>query len=220
MTLYEARKLMNVIDLTHVIEENMPVYPGTQPPKIQNACTIEAHGFREKSLSFYSHTGTHMDAPAHILKEGETLDQINVDRFIGKLLVVDVLDYGLKIPKQVFERVSDALKEVDFVLLRTGWDRYWGTEAYFGEFPTITLESAAYLTEFNLKGIGVDAISVDPIASKDLGVHQILLSKGMVLIENMTGLDKLDYGDMLHVMPLKISDADGGPVRAVAIRGV
>lgn len=61
---------MKTIDLTHTIEENMPVYPGTEPPKIVEATTVEVEGFAEKLLTLFSHTGTHMDAPAHMLKRG------------------------------------------------------------------------------------------------------------------------------------------------------
>ena len=80
---------MKVIDLTHTIKEGMPVFPGTEPPKLDPASTFEKDGFRETLLTMYSHTGTHMDAPAHIFQDGTTLDKIDVINFIGKAALID-----------------------------------------------------------------------------------------------------------------------------------
>ena len=74
---------MKIIDLTHTLEEEMPVFPGTEKPKLENACTLNKDGFREKLLTMYSHTGTHMDAPAHMLENGLCLDELDVDHFFG-----------------------------------------------------------------------------------------------------------------------------------------
>ena len=65
---------MTVIDLTHTIREDMPVYPGTEPPRLTTACTVSQCGYRETLLHMYSHTGTHMDAPAHMMDGAPTLD--------------------------------------------------------------------------------------------------------------------------------------------------
>ena len=80
---------MKVIDLTHTIRENMPVYPGTEPPKLIPASSYESDGFKETLLQMYTHTGTHMDPPAHIFSGRTTLDEFPVDQFIGKALVID-----------------------------------------------------------------------------------------------------------------------------------
>ena len=83
---------MKVIDLTHTIKEGMPVFPGTEPPKLDAASTFEKDGFRETLLTMYSHTGTHMDAPAHVREDGITLDKFGADKFVGKAIVVDCSD--------------------------------------------------------------------------------------------------------------------------------
>lgn len=80
---------MKVIDLTHTIRENMPVYPGTEPPKLSPTSSYESDGFKETLLQMYTHTGTHMDPPAHIFSGRTTLDEFPVDQFIGKALVID-----------------------------------------------------------------------------------------------------------------------------------
>ena len=80
---------MRVIDLTHTIKENMPVYPGTGTPKLEPANTYEENGFRETLVSFYSHTGTHMDPPAHLFAGRTTLDAFPASQFLGRALVID-----------------------------------------------------------------------------------------------------------------------------------
>ena len=79
---------MRCIDLTHLISREMPVYPGTEPPRLQPANTYERDGFQETLLTMYSHTGTHMDPPAHLFAGRTTLDQFPVEQFIGRALVI------------------------------------------------------------------------------------------------------------------------------------
>ena len=80
---------MSVLDLTHTISGEMPVYPGTEKPMLTAACTIETAGYRETLLHMYSHTGTHMDAPAHMIARGRTLDSYGVEKFVGPGFVLD-----------------------------------------------------------------------------------------------------------------------------------
>ena len=80
---------MKMLDLTHCITPEMPVYPGTEPPRLTAACTMEKDGFRETLLEMYSHTGTHMDAPAHMLPNGRTLDDFPAETFAGRGFVLD-----------------------------------------------------------------------------------------------------------------------------------
>ena len=73
---------MKIFDLTHMIKEQMPVYPGTEPPSLKNTNTIEVDGFAEKLFSMYSHTGTHIDAPKHMVEEGLGLDDFDISKFV------------------------------------------------------------------------------------------------------------------------------------------
>ena len=206
---------MDVIDLTHLITNHMPVYPGTEPPTIFDAYTIEKNGFAEKRLTFYSHTGTHMDAPAHMI-QSITLDQFPANQFIGSAFVIDADSHD--IGKECFTPYESELRKCDFVLLRTGWDKKWGNNSYFSNFPAITKEAAEYLTSFQLKGFGVDTISVDHIENTDFDVHRVLLKNSLILIENLAHLDQISSGDLLAVLPLKIESSDGAPIRAIAIK--
>lgn len=200
-----------------MISSDMPVYPGTEPPVITIPCTLEKDGFIEKRLSLYSHTGTHMDSPAHILKSGVTLDQIPVEQFYGTARVVDVSKAaGTQIDIEHIRCLDYG--DIDFVLLYTGWCYKWGTPEYFSDFPVLSLEAADYLKRQGIKGVGMDTISVDPVHSTDFAIHKIFLQNNIVIIENLTNLRDLSGKNfILSCFPLKIAASDGSPVRAVAI---
>jgi len=83
---------MKIVDLSQTLDNDMPVYSGDPQVKIEQIHSIDKEGWRLKLLSFGSHTGSHVDAPAHMDKEGQTLDQLSVDKFIGKARVVGIED--------------------------------------------------------------------------------------------------------------------------------
>jgi kynurenine formamidase len=233
---------MRIVDLTHYLEAGMPVYPGTESPVLEEANTISRDGFREKKITLYSHTGTHMDAPAHILPGAPTLDGLPPDQFMGTARLADIRgdirggrksrlvgleELRLAAGLESGGRDSDtgnggsgnAALPFEFLILRTGWEKIWGAAEYFGNFPVLDEKAARWLAGLGLKGVGLDAISVDPVESHDLPVHRILLGSGMVIVENLANLDSLPYGHeqfRFFCAPLRIRDADGSPVRALA----
>jgi arylformamidase len=215
-------KLPMVIDLTHLIQPGMTVYPDTVSPIFERANTIEKDGFLEHKITMSSHTGTHIDAPSHILVQGAQLDDFGAGYFIGKACVIEVCDLaGGEIPKDVLIKNRRKLAEIDFLLFHTGWNEHWGTERYFMDYPVLEAESAQWLTEnFSLRGIGIDAISLDRVDSAEFPVHSILLQTGMILIENLTNLDSVGEEIFRFIcLPLKTLNADGAPVRAIALVG-
>ncbi len=210
---------MKIVDLTHLVNREMPVYPGTEKPEILNAMTIEKHGFAEKKITIYSHVGTHIDAPAHILESGDTLDKFHPDKFFGLACKVDLSDIQSgKIDLPLLKKNKNIFEKAEFALLQTGWSKYWNTEQYYGNFPTLTADAAEWLCSFPIKGIGLDTISADCCNSTNLPIHKILMAHNKLIIENLTNLQSLpDCGFYISCFPLKIEDADGSPVRAAAI---
>ena len=206
---------MKVYDLTHTIRNDMPVYPGTEQPRLTTACTIEEVGYRETLLHMYSHTGTHMDAPAHMLPDGAALDRYPGEKFVGAAIVVDCRgEKDISLP--LLQRYD--LSGVDFVLFCTGWDKKWGTPAYYENFPCLTAEAAAYLAALPLKGVGEDSISLDPCDSTEFPNHIMLMKAGFINTENLTGLDALLGRRFTFVtLPLKLENADGCSCRAIAM---
>ena len=209
---------MTVIDLTHTITENMPVYPGTETPQLEIVSTYENDFFRESKMTMYTHTGTHMDPPAHIFAGRTTLDQFPAEQFLGRALVIDCRDLkgGDAITMEHIRRYGKKALQADFLLFNIGWDKYWGTDTYFGDYPCVDENVLDFIIAGNYKGIGVDTISIDPMNS--LTRHRKLFrDKDIVIIENLTGLHRC--GDDLFsfsAFPLNLPDADGSPVRAVA----
>lgn len=211
---------MNVIDLTHTIKEDMPVYPGTETPRLIPANSYETDGFKETKLTMFSHTGTHVDPPAHLFPGRTTLDQFPPEQFMGMALVIDCRDLkeGEAITMEQLRPYGEKAPRADFLLFNLGWDNFWGTEAYFGDYPCIDDEVLDYILAGNFKGIGFDVIGLDPIADENLTRHKKLFrEKDILNIENLKDLHKCG-GDLFHFscFPLKLQDCDGSPIRAVA----
>ena len=210
---------MKVFDLTQSINPDMPVYPGTEGPRITNATSIERDGFAEKLLTMYSHTGTHMDAPAHMIPGAFTLDQFQVGTFIGPAIVIEVPACpGGGIGLELLEAQAGRLKGCDFVLFNTGWDTKWSQDSYFCDFPVLSEDAARWLSGHDLKGVGFDCISVDEVGSTDMAIHKILLGAGLVIVENLCSLAALrDKTFIFSCLPLRIPESDGSPIRAVGM---
>ncbi len=207
---------MSWIDLTHTLFSGMPVYPGDEPPRFNDVATLVDHGYRERRIQMGSHAGTHMDAPAHMLEAGLTLDLMPLDAFIGMGFVLDAR--GLKsIERCHLEAFECAISNCDFLLLHTGWSERWGRPDYFDAIPCLTPDAALYLGGKNLKGVGVDAPSVDAMDSADYPIHKSLLERGFVIIENLMNLDQLlGKSFEFYALPLNLENAEGSPVRAMA----
>ena len=158
---------MRVLDLTHTIAENMPVYPGTETPIFAGANTYEKDGFKETKLTMYTHTGTHMDPPAHLFAGRTTLDAFPASQFIGKALVIECSDLneGKAITLERILQYGKDAENADFLLFHLGWDKRWGTDAYFGDYPCLDDAAMDYIIAGDYKGIGFDVIGLDATKS-------------------------------------------------------
>ena len=126
---------MKIHDLTHLITPDIMVWPGTPGPIIAEGSTLERDGFRETRLDIFSHVGTHMDAPAHMLEGAPALDELPVSAFCGSAWVLDASKAG---PGAAIGPESlDAFPGADFLLVSTGWESRWNTPEYFGAYPAL-----------------------------------------------------------------------------------
>ena len=211
---------MKVIDLTHTIKEDMPVYPGTEKPKLEVASTYERDMFKETLFTMFSHTGTHIDPPAHIIEGMPTLDSFGAEQFVGRGLVIDCrgLKEGEEITLELLKAYKD-LDKADFLLFNTGWDKRWGDKSYFEGFPCLSIEALDYIIAGSYKGIGFDTISLDPVNS--LTRHKRLFSqKAIINVENLKNLDLCGTDPFDFVcLPMKTENSDGAPCRAIGILG-
>jgi len=207
---------MKTIDLSHTLDENISVYPGTPKPKIEIIATHEKNGYAELLLTFPTHTATHLDAPFHMIPGGKRLTDLPVEQFAGKAIVIPYPknEFDLQWIKQYEEQINS----VDFVILQTGAEQRWKTGKYCDDYPALTAEAAKWLTTKHLKGIGLDAISIDKPDATEFIIHKIILGSGMIIIENLKNLEQLK-GKIFdfYALPLPVKDADGAPCRAIAI---
>lgn len=205
-----------LVDLTHTLNSNISVYPGTPGPAFIPSATIEKDGFAESSVIMTTHTGTHMDAPCHILPGTRSLEQFPLEQFIGKGIVLDCTQVS-SITLDFVQSKQDQIRGAGFILFYTGWQQKWNTSHYFDPFPTLATAAIEWLLQFQPKALGFDTISVDSMTDEALPNHHLLLAKEVLIIENLTNLDRLvDKDFLLYCLPLKIERADASPVRAFA----
>lgn len=208
---------LRIVDLSHELSNGMPVFPGDMAPEITTRSVHDKDGFQELELKLTTHTGTHIDCPLHLFKDMMPLSSFDTGYFYGKATVIDCSSVMDKISPDIIQPYHQELFNMDYVLFFTGHDRWWGSEAYFKNYPVLTREAAGYLTQFRIRGVGFDTISPDRVDSTDLPVHRILLQNNMLIIENLTALGGVHGMDFFFsCFPLKIRGAEGSPVRAVA----
>jgi len=205
-----------LIDLSHTIVTDMPQWPGDEQPLAIRRLSIHGESSHMSSaLQFGCHVGTHIDAPLHFLDGQPGIDQLPLDRFWGRGLVVRAA--GEAPGPLGTETLRDLdLAGIDFILFDTGWARHWGTPRYYREWSYLSPALAEKLASLGLKGVGLDTPSLDPFAAS--AAHDICAPAGMINIENLNNLAALpDRGFTLAVMPLKLEGTEASPVRALAL---
>lgn len=210
------------IDLSYPLDAATPVFPDAPTVEIEVLETTEqppVYGRRSLNvtrLSLMVHTGTHMDAPFHFFRTGETIDTIPLDRCIGPALLVDVRNSrpGEEIELDAIAGLAERLEGIHKVVLNTGWARHWGEPGYFTDHPRLSGKSAGFLIRRGVHLVGVDTPSVD---IPPFPAHLELLGNGCLIVENLTNLDAIPASRFhLTVLPLRITGRDGSPARAVA----
>ena len=205
-----------IYDLSYTVGPDTMAYPGTEKPALRVMNTVEQDGFQETLLSMFSHAGTHMDAPAHMITGADYLDKMPAARFCGRAYIMDCAAFGEG--SEIPAKALPELEGLSFLILSTGWEKFWGCDKYFGRFPVLSGEAADKVAAAGLSGVGVDMMSVDPMDTVDFPVHMRFFRSGMVIIENLRNLAGLrgKYVE-LCALPLKYENADGAPARVVAI---
>ncbi len=212
--------LLEIIDLSHTLSDNISVFPGDEIPVIKTIANLKKDKYREIKMALSSHHGTHVDCPYHMIPEGFSTATERLTCFYGKGMVIDcrAFQHSSSIHPDYLQTYHNQIAETDFILINTGMDRFWGKKEYTESFPVLTDKSVEYLCRFAIKGIGIDTLSIDTINSKNFNNHIRFLSKNIIIIENLKGLEKI-YGKNFYFacFPLKIEDGDGSPVRACAL---
>lgn len=220
-------KLKEVIYMKYkVIDLSMEMYPGIQTmpmdPKfdITQHCTLDTLGYNLSRITMSTHQSTHLDAPRHFFYEGQTVDKIPAERFVGKAIKIDLRHKRAKevITPQDLKAYDDRIVKGANILLDTGWDETLPDAKYFSDFPYVTTELADYLASRQINLVGMDMPTPNPTDWQY--VHKRLLDAGVIIVEGLVNMKEISGDECtLVALPLKLKDADGSPIRAVAIEG-
>ena len=212
---------MKVIDLTLTISNKIPTFPGSPQPNFIPWENMKEDGYNLEVLFLSSHTGTHMDAPHHFLEKGAKIHEISLEKLVSEAtLIQSRKSSGQSITKtdiQKFEKKQGKIEDFSSVVFQTGWQRNLQKKYYFTKNPGLSISAAKYLASKKISLVGIDSPSIDVGTDSKFSVHQIFAKKGMLIVENLTNLDKIKSSKFhLVVLPLKLKNATGSPVRAIA----
>jgi kynurenine formamidase len=219
-----AGEAQRLVDLSHVIEHGMTTYKGLPGPHICDYWSREhSAGFYEDGSTFQigridmvANTGTYLDAPFHRFEDGDDLSALGLDRLAG-LDGLCVRSGAQAADTDLFEGLDVAGKAV---LVHTGWDRHWRTDAYQSGHPFLTEAAARFLAERGAALVGIDSHNIDDTAVPRRPVHSVLLGAGVLICEHMTRLGDLPERDFrFFAVPPKVKGMGTFPVRAFAFLG-
>lgn len=211
---------MPLVDHSHRLTHGTATYPGIPGPRIENYLSFEdsAHHydagteFQILTLTMATATGTYLDAPRHRYRDGDTVAELDLNQCVElPALVVDAPAQGPIGPATLPSEVHGCA-----VLLRTGWDGYWGTDTYGShKHPHLVAEAAELLSLRGAALVGIDSVNIDATHHGDRPAHTALLAAGIPIVENLTALTSVpSCGATFTAAPLAIDPLPSVPVRA------
>lgn len=212
---------MKLLDLTLIISENIPTFPGSPQPSFVQDKNIKNDGYNSELLFLSSHTGTHLDAPYHFQEKGEKIHEISLKRLVSSAILVKSRKKGdqpiTKTDIQKFEKRHGKIPSGSAVIFWTGWQKMIKNNSYFIRNPGLSTAAAKYLVSKKINLVGTDSPSIDLGKDKRFPVHHIFSKNNVLIVENLTNLEKI-RSSKFHfvVLPLKLKGATGSPVRAIA----
>lgn len=232
-----------LVDLSHTYDSQTLYWPSRPPMKFE----LEQLAFGETPRGWFyaanrfctpEHGGTHLDAPVHFYRSGQTAEQLPLEKLLASGVRIDVRtqaqnDRNYRMTRAdvlAFEKHAGPIRPGTIVLMQTGWSRFWpNRKDYFGdaspedasklEFPSYGVDAARLLVEERkVAMLGVDTASIDYGRSQDFDVHRIAAASDVGGLENLTNLDQLpETGFIVIALPMKIAGGSGGPVRVIAL---
>jgi kynurenine formamidase len=210
-----------LIDVSHVVEHGMVTYKGLPAPVVcdflsrQDSRRHYADGveFQIGKVEMVANTGTYLDSPFHRYAEGADLAELPLERLADlEAVVLRVQGEHRAIPAEALRGLNVQGKAV---LVHTGWDRHWRTDAYFEGHPFLTADAATWLRDNGAVLVGIDSYNIDDTADLARPVHSTLLAADIPIVEHLTGLHRLpDAGFRFFAVPVKVKGMGTFPVRA------
>lgn len=210
---------MRAVDLTHTFANGMPVFPGLPDPAFEPIANVEDDGYAMTSYRMLNHIGTHVDAPAHQIAGGDTLDEIGLERLVTDAVTIDVSHRDPHGPVTLAELESEIeqVRAGDIVLFYSNNARNYGTNAYWTGWSYPDADAARALIERGVSAVGFDGPSADPVDSTTFDLHRVWLGAGRMILENVNNLDQLPARAQIVVAPMKVAAANGAPARIFAL---
>jgi len=210
--------MARVIDLTRTIEAKMPVFPGDPEVDFFSHHTHEATGYCVSRFAMGTHTGTHIDVPLHKIASGMPVDEIPLERMMGRAVIADLRDLkkNEEISIKHLEAWENELKDCSILILKTGWSEHFGRDDFFCGFNGISQEAAEWLSRKKLSMVGLESPSVHPVTHQR--IHQIFLKSNVLVVETLCNLESVKQTTVqFFALPLKLKGLDGSPIRAFAV---
>jgi len=213
-----------IFDLSQPIFTNCPQYPDAnpRPVEIRLLYMLAVQGVNKEVVEMSTHSGTHCDAPYHFFEDGETIDRIPLESYIGPATILDLRgkEPGSAIERVDVERFAERIAEGDIVLLNTGWGhKRANTKEFLTEYVYLGGEAAQYLVDSGVKGVGIDAVSLggynDP--GKAGPPHRTILGNGKFIVEELYFPDEVMDGKkrLFVAAPVKLQGTGGAWTRAM-----
>jgi arylformamidase len=225
--------MTTLVDLSHPIRDGMRTHPGIPEPHISTFLSHEASKeryapgttFEITRIDMIANTGTYLDTPAHRYAGEWDLGALELERVVDlDGVIADLSSAGLAgadrtiDARRLQKALGGAVTTGRAVLIRTGWDRHWGTDAYLSDNPFLTADAARWLADQGVAVVGIDSLNVDSLGDPSRPAHTAILAAGIPIVEHMAGLDRLPpRGFRFFAVPPRIEGMATFPVRAFAI---
>ena len=212
---------MKVFDLTLNVSEKIPTFPDSPAPHFIKWASLGKDDYNIEMLFLSSHTGTHIDAPYHFLKKGKKIHELDPSRFLQNSILIKVKarqNYAItRSDITSFEKKHGKIPSGATIVFATGWNDNTERKDFFSQNPGLSESAAKYLVSKKANLVGIDSPSIDVGSDPKYTAHHVLLKGGVLILENLCNLSKIKTVHFnLIAMPLKLQNATGSPVRAVA----
>lgn len=210
---------MKIFDITVALHPNLPVWPGDPQVVLERYRNLSKGDISNDSrLACSVHCGTHIDAPAHFIENGTTVEQLPLNLLVGTATVFEFPDIDMITPDLLESQNLDS--QAERLLLKTKNSDLWiNSDHEFNQnFVALSAESASWMVNKGIKLVGIDYLSIQMFKDSTPLTHRILLEAGIIILEGIN-LREVDPGEyQLICLPLKLAGSDGAPARAILIK--
>lgn len=227
--------ISRVVDLSHIIDPNIPRWPGDPKVEFETVASIEKDGYYLRRFSLGEHSATHINAPHSFFEDGASIDQYPAESFVKKAVVIDRSNEAAINPNYLlslsdvfaWEEEYGKIPVDSIVLLDTGWQSKWLDEvAFFNQdnafglhFPGFGSEATEFLlSQRQIAGVGIDTHGVDGGMDTTFATNHLVLAQSGIVLENLTNLDQLPpIGSLLVIGAMRLKGGSGSPVSVLAL---